>query len=60
MELFYELRKSVFLKRVNKHLQLTRNDELSLDEISEKVMLKTIEATSSETVVNEIKNSLKK
>ncbi len=37
LELFYELRKSTFLKRFNKLLQTTRNDGLSLDEITQEV-----------------------
>ena len=37
LELFYELRKSTFLKRFNKLLQTTRSDGLSLDEITQEV-----------------------
>mgnify|MGYP000527792154 CR=1 FL=1 len=37
LELFYELRKSTFLKRFNKLLQSTRNDGLSLEEITKEV-----------------------
>lgn len=37
LELFYELRKSLFLKRFNKLLQSTRTDELTMDEITQEV-----------------------
>jgi len=37
LELFYELRKSLFLKRFNKLLQSTRTDELTMDEITREV-----------------------
>ena len=37
LELFYELRKSLFLKRFNHLLQSTRADELTMDEITQEV-----------------------
>jgi hypothetical protein len=37
LELFYELKKSLFLKRFNKLLKSTRTDELTLDEITKEV-----------------------
>lgn len=37
LELYNELKKSLFLKRFNKLLQSTKNDELILDEITKKV-----------------------
>lgn len=37
LELFYELRKSLFLKRYNKLLESTRTDELTMDEITQEV-----------------------
>ena len=37
LAIFYELRKSLFLKRFNKLLESTQTDELSLDEITREV-----------------------
>ena len=37
LELFNELKKSLFLKRFNKLLKSTRTDELSMDEITKEV-----------------------
>ena len=37
LELFYELRKSLFRKRFNKLLYSTRTDSLSIDEITSEV-----------------------
>lgn len=37
MELYNELKKSLFLKRYNKLLQSTETDELTLDEITKEV-----------------------
>jgi hypothetical protein len=37
LELFYELKKSLFLKRFNKLLESTRTDELTIDEITKEV-----------------------
>ena len=37
LELFNELKKSLFLKRFNKLLQTTQTDELTMDEITKEV-----------------------
>lgn len=37
LELFYELKKSLFLKRFNKLLKSTRTDELIMDEMTKEV-----------------------
>jgi hypothetical protein len=37
LELFYKLKKSLFLKRFNKLLESTRTDELTIDEITKEV-----------------------
>lgn len=37
LEIFYELRKSLFVKRFNKLLQSTRTDELTMEEITQEV-----------------------
>jgi predicted DNA-binding protein YlxM (UPF0122 family) len=37
LELFYELRKSLFLKRFNNLLKSTRTDDLSMEEITREV-----------------------
>jgi Mg/Co/Ni transporter MgtE len=37
LELFYKLKKSLFLKRFNKLLESTRTDELTMDEIINEV-----------------------
>ncbi len=37
MEIYNELKKSLFLKRFNKLLKSTRTDELTLDEITKEV-----------------------
>jgi len=37
LELYNELKKSLFLKRFNKLLKSTRTDELSMDEITKEV-----------------------
>lgn len=37
MEIFNELKKSLFLKRFNKLLKSTKTDELTLDEITKEV-----------------------
>jgi Mg/Co/Ni transporter MgtE len=37
LELFNELKKSLFLKRFNKLLKSTRTDELTMDEITKEV-----------------------
>lgn len=37
LEIYNELKKSLFLKRFNKLLQSTKNDELTMDEITKEV-----------------------
>ncbi len=37
LELFYELRKSLFIKRFNNLLKSTRTDDLSMEEITREV-----------------------
>ncbi|MCK9207886.1 MAG: hypothetical protein M0P66_12305, partial [Salinivirgaceae bacterium] len=39
LEIFNELKKSLFLKRFNKLLEATKTDELTLDEITKEVEL---------------------